>query len=72
MIASIKHRPNVAVKSGLMNVLVDILLRAEHKIDYLLELVEDLTFVITITAFEPYAQRLINFVLNILTDDEVS
>lgn len=72
LIDSIKHQPGVASRSGFMPILVDILLRTDEKIDYMLELIEELTFVIRLSPLEPYANQLLLFVVNILTDgDEV-
>lgn len=70
LIASIKHRPKVASKSGFMPILVDILLRADQKVDYVLELIEELTFVIRLSTFEPYVKKLVLFIINILTDTD--
>lgn len=53
-----------------MPILVDILLRADQKVDYVLELIEELTFVIRLSTFEPYVKKLVLFIINILTDTD--
>lgn len=68
MIAGTKYNSNVIGKSGLLPLLVGILLQCETKVDYLLELIEELTFVVPMTSYESYAQKVFKYIINILTD----
>lgn len=68
MIASTKSKPNVIGRSGLLPLVLDILLQSDDKVEYLLELVEEITFVVTLTTYESYAPKLFQYVVNILTD----
>lgn len=70
IILAVKHRPNVLNKSGFLPILADVLFRSNKRTEYLLRLIQDITFGLSIRSFDGFLENLIKYVIHIITDEQ--
>lgn len=71
IILALKNEPNVIQMVPILPVLTDILLRSPSRIEYILKLIEDVSFDVVIKIRQPYLERLVKFCVDTLSDETV-
>lgn len=70
IVESFQHKTEIATKLRLLPLLTDALTRSNNKIDILLKLIEQTTFGVVIKLWEPFLERLIKYVVQVIIDDK--
>lgn len=69
LIVSLKTEPDVFKILPILPVLTDVLLRSSSRIEYILKLIQDVSFGVIIKTNQPFVERLIKFCVNTLCDE---
>lgn len=72
IIVSLKDEQDILRKLPLLPILTDILLRSPSRSEYILKLIQDVSFGIIIKTCQPCIERLIQFCVEIICDETVS
>lgn len=71
IILSLKDDQDILKALPILPVLTDVLLRSSSRIDYILKLIQDVSFGINIKTVQPFIERLLNFCVKVLCDETI-